>query len=147
MGGEDGAFIQPPGLIPELAAGFPQHALDGLPASGRQIPDGAHAQPFELCRGSLAHEEQRAHRERIEDLPKVLPGEHGGGIRLAVIAAQLGERAVERHAHRDRQPYLHAHAAAQLVRDLLPRAEQMCRSGYIQKGFINTERVNQIGIL
>ena len=135
------------GVAQQGIAHFAENPMHKRGVARGELADGVHAQPGEPVRRALADIEQRVHRHRPDLVPVVFAREHGRAVRLFVVAAQLGERAVERHTDRDRQPDLLAHPSAQLVRDLLARAEQVHRAGDIQKGLVNAERINQIGVL
>ena len=74
----------------------------------------------------------------------ILWGDQRGGVRLAQIAAQLGEYLVEAYAHGNGDAQLIAGAAAQLGCNLHARARMIA---YIQPAFIQTERLHLAGIL
>ena len=121
--------------------------MDKRRIAGRKLADRAHAQSVQPVAGAFADIEQRVRGQGPHALPEVLAGKHGRAVRFLVVAAELGERAVKRHADRDGQSDLLAHAAAQLVCDMLTGAEQVHRAGDIKEGFVNAERIDKIGVL
>ena len=135
------------GIAQQGIAHFAEHAVHECRVTGGKVTDRMHAQVGKAAGGALAYIEQGVDRQRPHFFFVVLRRKHGGGIRLFVVAAELGERAVKRNADRNGQADLFAHTAAQLVRDLLACAEQVYRPGHIQKGLVDAERVDQVGVL
>ena len=121
--------------------------MDKCRIAGRQLADRAHAQSAQPVAGAFADIQECVRGQGPHALFEIFARKDGRAIRFLVVAAELGERAVERHTDRDGQSDLLAHAAAQLVRDMLAGAEQVHRAGDIKEGFVNAERIDKIGVL
>ena len=135
------------GVTQQKIAVFAQNAVDKRRIAGGKLADRAHAQSVQPVAGAFADIQKRVRGQGPHALLEIFARKDRRAVRLFVIAAELGERAVERHADRNGQPDLLAHAAAQLVRDMLARAEQVHRAGDIEEGFVNAERIDKIGVL
>ena len=120
--------------------------MDKRRIAGGKLADRAYAQSVQPVAGAFADRQERVRGQGPHALLEIL-AKNRRAVRLFVIAAELGERAVERHADRDGQSDLLAHAAAQLVRNMLAGAEQVHRAGDIKEGFVNAERIDKIGVL
>ena len=146
--GADRGIVQPICVAVELHAHLAHELLQQLRLARRQLPDGLHAVLCQRAPGGAAHVQQIAHRQRPHHVPPVLPGDHGGGVRLLVVAAQLGEHLVEGDAHGDGQPQLLPQTAADIVRQLPGvAAEQVEAAGHVQPALIDAEGLHQIGVL
>ena len=146
--GTNGGVVQPICVAVELHARLAHELLQHLRLARRQLPDGLHAKLGQRALCSAAHEQQIAHRQGPHHVPPVFPGDHGGGVRLLVVAAQLGEYLVEGHAHGDGQPQLLPEPGADAVRQLPGiAAEQVEAAGDVQPALIDAERLHQIGVL
>ena len=73
--------------------------------------------------------------------------DHGDGIRLFEVAAELGNGLIEGDADRDGQSGLAADALTQGIGDVLPAPEQLLRAGHVQPALIDAERLDKIGVL
>ena len=102
---------------------------------------------MQQLRGGAAHEQHAFHRQGKEDVPVVVAGDHRGRVRFFVVAAQLGKDLVEGHAHRDGQAQFLPNAAAQLVSDVLARAEEVLAAGHVQPALVDAEGLDLVGIL
>ena len=106
-----------PGRRRSRGAGSPASPAGGtaLPVKPGQVPDGAHPHPLQGLRRRPAHVQQVGHRQGPHQPLVIVPADPGGGVRLFIVAAQLGKNLVEGDAHRDGQTELLAHPAADLV--------------------------------
>ena len=135
------------GVTQQKIAVFAQNVVDKCRIAGGKLADRAHAQSVQPVAGAFADIQECVRGQGPHALLEIFARKDRRAVRLFVIAAELGERAVERHADRDGQSDLLAHAAAQLVRDMLAGAEQVHRAGDIEEGFVNAERIDKIGVL
>ena len=147
-GGGHRGPVQAAGVVVELGPHFAQGLKEPLPVKGGQLADGADAQLPEGLGRRPAHIEQVAHGQGPDDFPEVVPVDHRGGVRLFIVAAQLGEHLVEGHPHRDGQAEAAAHLLPQPVGQgpgVAP--EQVEGAGDIQPALVNAEGLHQIGVL
>ena len=140
-------FIQAVGIAVEHTAHLPQLPLQPGPVGRRQLADGMDSQPFQLLLDILPHIEKGGGGQGPDDLMKIFPGDLGGGIRFAVIAAQLGKNLIEAHPHRDGEPQFLPDTGPQLVGNLAACPKQLAAPGDIQPAFVDAKRLHQIGVL
>ena len=125
-----------------------QQVEQALPVKAGQVPNGADAEFFHGLRRRTAHIQQISHRQGPDHLPEILPGDAGGGIRLFIVAAQLGKHFIKGDSHRDSQTELLAHPAADLIGQSRGiSSEQVEGAGHIQPAFIDAEGLHQIGVV
>ena len=121
-------------------------AQKGFIAPG-QVADGANAQLPELPLKPAAHIEHGAHRQRPDQLLHLCAGKDGGGVRLFVVAAQLGEGLAEGDAYGDGDARFLVYLGADLVgHGLCVTAEQVKRAGQVEIAFVNAGRFHQVGV-
>ena len=148
MLGADGGAVQAVGVLVELIPQLTQEGLQHLHFAVGKIPDGPHADAVQRLPRGPAHEQEIPHRQRPDDLAPVLRGDDGGGVRLFVVAAQLGEDLVEGHAHRHGEAELLLHAAADLIGNGPGiAAEKVHAAGDVQPALVHAEGLHQIGVV
>ena len=131
----------------ELQAVLPQEALQHLRLAGGQLSHSLHAVLAELPLGGPSGEEQAPHRQRPDDLPPVLPGDDGGGVRLSVVTAQLGKDLVEADAHGEGQSQLLPDGPADVIRDGLGiPAEEVSAASEVQPALVDAEGLHKVGV-
>ena len=140
--------VQAAGVVVELAPLLSQQAEQPLPVKPGQVPDGAHPHPLQGLRRRPAHVQQVGHRQGPHQPLVIVPADPGGGVRLFIVAAQLGKNLVEGDAHRDGQTELLAHPAADLVGQghRVP-PEQVEGARHVQPALVDAEGLHQIGVV
>ena len=142
------------GRVVQPVAGAPQrlsalaHPLD-QPLFGLcgQRADGIDPLLGQPRRRRFADEQHLGHRQRPEQRAVVLRRNDRGRVRLFIVAAHLGERLVERHAHGDRHADFLAHAAAQFVGQLAGGHAVIAQAaGEIEKALVDRGRLHIVGI-
>lgn len=108
----------------EHTADFP-HPGDQQRAVGcGQIADGADTHSQEKGCGRLSHKKQIGDRQGKDDFPIVGGVDDRGGVRFAVVAAQLGVNFIIGYADGNSEAKLFPDTAAKLIGDLFTAAEQ-----------------------
>ena len=147
IAGTDGFPVQAVGVLIQLCAQLAHQGLRHLRPAGGQLPDGVYAVLMQQLPGGTAHIQQIAHRQGPDDALPVFPGDHRGGVRLLVVAAQLGKDLVEADAHGEGQPQFFLNAPPKRVRQCPGvAAEQMEGVGDIQPALVDAEGLHQVGV-
>lgn len=97
-------------------------------------------------RGRGANGKEFSNRKRPKQLTKILPGDLGRGIRFFVFGAHLGKNLVEGYTRGERQSQFLLDRKSNGVGNFTSAAEQTLTGGYIEPGFIDTERLHQIRV-
>ena len=139
--------IQPVGIFPHFLSAFAEFIAQAIRGIAGQIADGVHAQCVQFFGRRTADAQQIGGREVPYLLPKVLRCDDRHGIRLFHITAQLGKYLVERHTDRHRYAQLSLDALPYLVRDLLARAVKFAAARHIQPAFVQSHRLDHVGIV
>ena len=141
-------LVLAPGVAAQLRPQLAQVVGQDARVRRRQLPDGADAQPGQPLARRTAHIQKIPRRQRPDDPGHVLRPDHRHGVRLFVVAAQLGEYLVEAGPHADGQAGGFAHPAAdQIGQRGGGGGEQMPGMGDVQPAFVDAERLHQIGVL
>ena len=90
------------------------------------------------------HKQQGLGGQLPDDAFHLLPAKDGDGVRLFVVAAQLGEHLVVGHPNGDREPQLFFHGPPDLLGNLLPIPEEPLAAVDIQPAFIQAEGLHQV---
>ena len=140
--------VQPVGVVVDLPPQLAHQLLQRLPGERRQLSDGPDAVlPQQLLRRA-PHIEHIPRREGPDKLPPVLPANHGGGVGLFVVAAQLGEDLVEGDPHGEGQTQLLFHPPPEGIRQGRPvHAEEVEGVRHVQPALVDAEGLHQIGVL
>ncbi len=130
------ACILPPDSLAE------ERHQGGLVEAG-DLPDRrepARAQPPGRRRADAP---ERLDRQRVEEGPLAARRHDQQAVRLGDGAGHLGEELGRRHAHRDRQPHLLAHAPAQVRRDLGRRARDPLEPAHVEEGLVDRQALDE----
>ena len=119
----------------------------GVQRSLGQPPDGADAQPPQLLAGGWPYIEQILHRQGVDHLPVVVPFNTGDGVRLFIVAAQLGGDFVVCHPDAAGDAKLELHPVTDFSGNGHGGAEHPYAAGDVQPVFIQAEGLDLVGIV
>lgn len=139
--------FQTVGIFVKLLSHFAEQVLEHCGAALRQLADGVDPILVQRFGNGFSYKQQRRYRQREYSFLPAVRGQDRGGVRLFVIAAQLGKDLVEGHAHGTGQPCFVPHHCADLVgNDFAVAAEQMHAPRDIQPAFVDAERFHKVSI-
>ena len=132
----------------DRSCGIESDSSNGVGLIGGQIPDGFHAVLGQQFPGRAPYEQQVSHRQGPDDLLPVFPGNDSGGIRLFIVAAQLGKYLVKAHPYGQGKAQFLPNPVAQGVRQSRGvAAEEVQGAGDIQPALVDAEGLHQVGVL
>ena len=142
----DRTFVQTVGICPEHAAGSAQKGFQKCRLRLRQCADRAHAALDTFFCGGGADGKKLPDRQGPKQGAEVFACNLGRRVRLFIFRAHFGENLVEGNAGGEGQTEFLLDRETNGVGNLAAAAEQLLAGGNVEPGFIDAERLHQIGI-
>src|SRR5690606_21100627 len=111
-----------------------------------QVGAGPNAHALKLLGGDTPHTVQLSDRQAKHELVYLRRRDHEQAIGLLPVTGDLGEELVGRNARRDGDAQLLPDAPTNVLGDTRGAAGEVLATGYVEKGFIEGKRLDQVGI-
>ena len=134
---------QPPQPLTKTAE-FP-HQSQFVPIT--QLQAGFDTQAPKLVRRDFAHAMQLIDRQGRHEIINLIRGDHEQAVGLAPVTGNFGQKLVGGYPGRHRDMQLIGNAPADVLSYARGTAGKMRAVGYIQIGFIQRQRLNQLGVV
>ena len=142
----DPALVATPGQgVQVRAGGLPQGAHQGLRRGVRDVADRAQPEPGELLLGLLTDAPQRTDRQRVQERDHVGGRDDEQAVGLAAGGGELGDELRRRDADRAGDALLVGDPVADQLADLGRPAEPADRSGDVEEGLVERQRLDHRG--
>ena len=140
-------LIDAPRQVPQAFAKTAELAHQGQLAPVAQVQAGVDAQAPQLVRRDLAHSVQFVHRQCGDEVLDLIGGDHEQAIGFAPVTGDLGQELVRRHPGGHGDVQLLRHPPANVLGDARGAAVEMRAGGHVQVGFVQRQRLDDLGVV